>query len=438
MSVLARNLKGSVLLILSIVFGILSAVVGFFGAAVIVNDVAVLSLIGLGLCFLVSTRDAVRAANYLYPAHPRLFGFGVGIATTLFVIGAAHFTIFRPLAAPAEPAPLPPQADFWEFATGSRIAYLRVPRKGTARPAPIIRVHGGPGGYAVANANAVSYFGQLAQDGYDVYFYDQTGSGLSTRLSNPRDYTFTRSVQDLEAVRQKIGAEQVILIGESWGGTIVANYMAAYPGRVARAIFTSPAPINPREWQTYQDDIRLRLPPEQQKQVQALNSSPRLMALMVLMQINPSTAFDFAGDREMDNWMDQFLTVEMPALVCKPADYPAGQSIHGFGFWAGKMVGREFYQTTNAPNPRAQLAGDSTPVLVLRGECDHIRWGVADEYRRTFPESTLLYFPGAGHIIYYDQPGLYLASIRAFLLDQSLPLTPYTDSDPPGGSTVFR
>ena len=434
MSALATIIKGSVLFVLSIALGIGSALAGFFGASVITDSVLGLSVIGLTLCFLVSTAIALRAARHIFPAHPKRVGLVVGIGTTLFVIGLASFTVFRPLAVPAEQTPLPPQASYWELTTGSRIAYLRVPAKGTAKATPIIRVHGGPGGYAVANPNAVAYFGQLALDGYEVYFYDQTGSGFSTRLGNPRDYTFTRSIQDLEAIRQKIGAEQVILIGESWGGTIVSNYMAAYPEQVAKVIFTSPAPINPREWKTYQDDIRLRLTPEQQRKVAALTSSPRLMALMMLMRINPSAAYDFAGDREMDSWMDQFLTGEIPALICKPADFPAGQSIHGFGFWAGKMVGREFYEKTSAINPRMQLLANPTPVLILRGECDHIKWQVVDEYRKTFPKSTLLYFPEAGHIIYYDRPDLYLAAVRAFLLDRPLPLPPHMDSAPPGSS----
>ncbi len=422
--------KASVLFVLSIALGIGSAVVGFFGSAVIVTNVLGLSAVAVLLCLLVSTVIARRAARYISPAHYRAVGLGVGIGTTLLVIGLASVTIFRPLAIPTEQTPLPAQASYWELDTGSRIAYLRVPAKGIPKPTPIIRVNGGPGGYAVANSGGVAYFGQLAQEGYDVYFYDQTGSGLSSRLADPRDYTFTGSVQDLEAVRQKIGAERVILIGESWGGTIVSNYMAAYPTHVAKAIFTSPAPINPGEWGNYQDDLRVRLAPDQQKELRALTDSPRMMALMTLMSINPVAAFGFAGDREMDAWADQFLTVEMPALVCNPAAFPKGQPVHGFGFWVGRMVGREFYERTGT-NPRLKLQNNSTPALILRGECDHIQWAVVDEYRKTLSNSTLLYFPGAGHVIYYDRPDLHLAAMRAFLMEQPLPLAPYTDSAPP-------
>jgi proline iminopeptidase len=98
------------------------------------------------------------------------------------------------------------------------------------------------------------------------------------------------------------------------------------------------------------------------------------------------------------------------------------------------MVGREFYENPSAINPRVQLLANPTPVLVLRGECDHVKWQVVDEYRQTFPKSTLLYFPKAGHIIYYDRPDLYLAAVRAFLLDQALPLAPYIDSAAPSRS----
>jgi hypothetical protein len=53
------------------------------------------------------------------------------------------------------------------------------------------------------------------------------------------------------------------------------------------------------------------------------------------------------------------------------------------------------------------------------------------QYRTTLPNSTLLYIPDAGHEIYRDQPDLYLACIRAFLLGKPLPLHPWTTAHPP-------
>jgi pimeloyl-ACP methyl ester carboxylesterase len=419
----ARRLAGgAVLLAVAVLAGGSAGVAVFFGAAAGTSSVPAMSVAALIACLLLSSGIAWPAFRVLAARRYGWAALVTGAATTLTLAVVAALTIFKPLALPQGLPLLPPSAAYWELPTGSRIAYLRVQAVGTAKATPIIRLHGGPGAYAVTNQRGVAFFGQLAQDGYDVYLYDQIGSGLSARLDNPEEYTVTRSVADLEAIRQAIGAEQVILLGESWGATLAANYMAAYPEHVARAIFSSPAPINPAEWQEYQADIRLRLSPERQQDIEGLSNHPRLLALMILSGLNPRAAHQFAPDREMDAWMDAFVTLELPGLVCNPATFSAEAPAHGFGFWAGRMVGREFYEQAGALNPRAGLAANQTPTLILRGECDHITSGVVDQYRATFARSTLRYFQGAGHIIYYDQPDRYLAAVRAFLREQPLSL----------------
>jgi pimeloyl-ACP methyl ester carboxylesterase len=59
----------------------------------------------------------------------------------------------------------------------------------------------------------------------DVYLYDQIGSGWSDRLDDIRQYTALRHKKDLEAIVQAIGAEKVILIGQSWG----KEYLDLFP-----------------------------------------------------------------------------------------------------------------------------------------------------------------------------------------------------------------
>jgi proline iminopeptidase len=90
------------------------------------------------------------------------------------------------------------------LATGSRIAVLEVPAGGAPNPVPIVFVGGGPGEEDVADASETGFFGRLSQLGYDVYFYDQVGSGLSERLPDPAGYTVARQVADLEALRRHI------------------------------------------------------------------------------------------------------------------------------------------------------------------------------------------------------------------------------------------
>ena len=127
---------------------------------------------------------------------------------------------------------------YWELPTGSHLAYVRIPGARGGHLPPVLYLHGGPGAYEVAS---IREYGPLAQRwtrlGFDVYFYDQVGSGLSTRLRDPTQYTVARHVADVEAIRATLGVGRLILIGESWGASLGAHYIALHPQHVARAVF---------------------------------------------------------------------------------------------------------------------------------------------------------------------------------------------------------
>lgn len=92
------------------------------------------------------------------------------------------------------------------LSTGSTIAYIMLGGRGQKKPYPVIFLQGGPGGF-ITN-RTIALFRPLTADGYDVYLYDQTGSGHSARLTNIREYTAARHRQDLEALVQSIGARK--------------------------------------------------------------------------------------------------------------------------------------------------------------------------------------------------------------------------------------
>ena len=201
-------------------------------------------------------------------ARSRRIALFAGIATMVLLGVGFSLTILQPSPdsqVAVESLPVPTAVQYWNLSTGSHIAYLEVRAQGSARTTPIIFVGGGPGEEDVADNSEVQFFGQLGKLGYNVYFYDQIGSGLSARLSDPAQYTLARHVSDLEAIREEIGAGQVILMGSSWGGTLVSNYMASYPQNIAKAIFTSPAPIDWFEWPD-SGSIISRLSPSAQNQ----------------------------------------------------------------------------------------------------------------------------------------------------------------------------
>jgi proline iminopeptidase len=120
----------------------------------------------------------------------------------------------------------PDTLQYWSLPTGSVLSYIHIEAEASAagrKSTPVIFLHGGPGIPDLPGDSR--YFGQLAQDGYDVYVYSQLGSGFSTRLENPAGYGVERDARDLEEIRKQIGADKMILIGHSYGSEVIARYM---------------------------------------------------------------------------------------------------------------------------------------------------------------------------------------------------------------------
>jgi proline iminopeptidase len=47
-----------------------------------------------------------------------------------------------------------------------------------------------------------------------------SGCGLSERLADPHKYTVEKMVADVEAVRQALDFDQIVLLGHSYGGVL--------------------------------------------------------------------------------------------------------------------------------------------------------------------------------------------------------------------------
>lgn len=60
--------------------------------------------------------------------------------------------------------------------------------------------------------------------------------------ADPRYYTTTDAIQDLEAVRAAIGAEQINLVGISYGTRVAQQYMQRYPQRVRSVVLDGVVP----------------------------------------------------------------------------------------------------------------------------------------------------------------------------------------------------
>ena len=244
-----------------------------------------------------------------------------------------------------------------------------------------------------------------------------------------REYTVARQVADLEAIRQAIGSDQMVLVGKSWGGTLIAHYLAAYPDRVAKAVVSSPGSI----WAPAFADTNGLTASGRQDQSTVIADLPRFMLAHVLLcTVSPRVTHALLPDPQMDGVFQRLVGRLDLWSGCSAAQHPDGRAVHdeqaGVGFWVNAMTGLDAQRVAD---PRPALHSVAAPVLVLHSECDYRAWASTREYRDILPNAIMLTVEDAGHVIPLDQPELYRRAVLAFLLDQPLSRTPYTGDDAP-------
>jgi pimeloyl-ACP methyl ester carboxylesterase len=143
-----------------------------------------------------------------------------------------------------------------------------VPAKSTPRPDPVVFLAGGPGQAASESALMAVLSLNRARD-RDILLVDQRGTGRSNPLrcptvrvdegddaavagwldrclkelpGDPKSYTTSAAMKDLDEVRAALGYEKLNLFGVSYGTRAALVYMREYPERVRTAILDGVAP----------------------------------------------------------------------------------------------------------------------------------------------------------------------------------------------------
>jgi pimeloyl-ACP methyl ester carboxylesterase len=150
---------------------------------------------------------------------------------------------------------------------GLHVAWLRA-RASHPQPDALFFIAGGPGQASTeAFLEESAAFDRIRSE-RDIILVDQRGTGGSNRLDcpelpsalpsadaavqaclkqlpgDPRFYTTTVAVQDLEAVRTALGYKQLDLYGISYGTRVALQYLRAYPDSVRSVILDGVVPAD--------------------------------------------------------------------------------------------------------------------------------------------------------------------------------------------------
>ncbi len=328
------------------------------------------------------------------------------LLAALLVFG---FVIFFPRTYSVPEAFVRPGTQYWNLPNGDKIGYTFIAAKGPKKPYPVIYLHGGPGGHITDHD--IGIFSSFADSGYDVYLYDQAGSGQSARSADIEQYTVHRHIEDLDAIIQKIGTQKIMLIGQSWGAILATLFATAHADKIDKLILTSPGPVYPVHPELTKisppGSIQLKAPFYSNQQGNTMAGNIRTKAMVFFAT---KLGVKIATDKEADNFANYQGFLVNRSTVCDTINIPPIET--GSGFYAQVMTFNDLLKTSD---PRPAIRRLNIPVLVLKGTCDNQPWGYTKEYLDLFTHSEIAIIPGAGHFISVEQPQLYTKTILSFL-----------------------
>jgi len=105
----------------------------------------------------------------------------------------------------------------------------------TSGKLPLLVLHGGPG----FPHDYLEDLSRLVDDGRTVVFYDQIGCGKSDHPDDSALWVIDTFVEEVAAVRDALGLDQVHLLGHSWGGWLALEYALGRPSGLASLVLAS-------------------------------------------------------------------------------------------------------------------------------------------------------------------------------------------------------
>ena len=337
---------------------------------------------------------------------------GIAMSVTIFI-----FLILLVIPEKAMVNTIQPRdtTQYWDMKEGFRIAFTHLPGIDSINKSPVVFLHGGPGGYV--HSSIIEALGGLTVKGYDVYLYDQRGSGLSDRMEKYSDINFEKHILDLhEIITKHLNTDKAILIGQSFGANIISHYSVRHPEKIEKIVFSSPGTFKPYKQvdgryvsfdslYPVPDSLKFIEPYDFSQDVDNMALKPKAMVASV-----GALLFDkkLISDKQMDRMLNTLASQFTKGMVCDPSNVLPEEG--GGGLYAYIATNSDDY-----PEIRHKIKNVKAPILVIQGQCEYHSFGSAYEYVDLYPNSSYSFIEDAGHEIWWEQEEKYLEEIINFI-----------------------
>ncbi len=275
------------------------------------------------------------------------------------------------------------------------------------RGAPLVIVHGGPG---ASHDYFLPYLLPLMRSN-KLVFIDERGSGKSSKMVDPKQYTVANMVEDIESVRQALDLGKISLLGHSFGGVLVQAYAFKYQQNLSHLILGSTF-ASTREINEALAKMKANMDPKDRERVNALEAAG---------------LFGKGAIWEHGRYPEEYAKLAwgvgyFPYVYANQPDPnydPLGSNTGTAWDVYREMWGSdgEFIIDGNLKEVEYvdRLAEIKVPTLIIVGEHDESDPVMSKEMHAKIAGSQLVILPNSGHMTFVDQSELFLKTVREFV-----------------------
>ncbi len=261
---------------------------------------------------------------------------------------------------------------------------------------PLLCLHGGPG----VPHDYLESLEAMAATGRRVIFYDQLGCGNSDHVDNPSMWNVNLFVEEVDVVRKALGLDQVHILGQSWGGMLLMEYMLTQPKGVASITIAS-SPSSIPMWLSEANRLRGELPVDVQatllkhEEAKTTDSPEYLAAMQVfydryVCRVVPNPDYVQRAFAKLGEWPQVYHTMNGPS------------EFHVVG------VIKDWDVT-----PR--LGEIAAPALITTGRYDEATPLIGETVQNGIKGSKWVVFENSAHLAHAEEPERYMAVLADFL-----------------------
>jgi proline iminopeptidase len=275
------------------------------------------------------------------------------------------------------------------------------------RGAPLMIVHGGPG---ASHDYFLPYLLPLMRTN-KLVFIDERGSGKSSKLADPKQYTIANMVEDLEAVRQALGLGKISLLGHSFGGALAQAYALKYQKNLSHLILASTF-ASTRELNEALARMKADMDPKDRARINALEAAG---------------LFNKGEIWEHGRYSEEYAKLAwgkgyFPYVYFNNPD-PTYDPLSGNTSTAWdvyrEMWGSDGEFVVNGNLKEVEyvdrLHEIKVPTLIIVGEHDESDPKMSIEMHEKIAGSELVILPKSGHMTFVDQNEMFLKTVRDFV-----------------------